>query len=756
MLKSARALFVASMAFLGTSLHAADWPQWRGPDRDGVAKDSPPLAREWGPKGPKLVWESPVPHGQRGDDGFGSPVIANGRVHQLVTWTVYESTPTRTLTTSAWQRMGAYDPAVPAALSRKIETARVSAERGDVPESELDDWLDAWIDKHLSKAEREQFSEYAEDRLRLGDDAASLELLAKLQPILDKPFADTAALKAWLTAQKITGDDASRVREAAPTRKPIPTDTIITLDAATGRKLWQKDFPGGLTFFGTSGTPCVTGGRVYSTGAAAAYCLDAATGETVWRAPGDQFRSNSSPAVADGVMVFVAGGIRGLDAATGKQLWIVPPNAKPAGNGPCLYGSTASAAVHWADGKAHAVAITHDRLFYVEMKTGRIVWERQASRLLTTPAVWQDFIVFQGNVFGGSHGLTALRLTPKGPELVAQSGPVAQARGASAAFLPGRALAVGRNETVGMAIPSGKIIFQSTALLRNVYTSPLVADGKLMIRQGGDLKMLDVSGDEAYELASAPMDLLQLTSPAMADGLLYVRTKTSLKCYDLRALGPAEVEAIHAWKRQLAKELGRDLDSADQTAAVEAARKLARLGPVGQPLYIERVRAAAADPKRLAVLLEGAAGACREIRSAFTEPLRQALRGTNVPMVECAVKHWQVVFPASEAKPLLLGVLRGPAKRAWRDAIEELLKMDPANLPEVVDALCAVAQGSNDALSQEAALLVVDVVAHASDPAARKRASAAIPVLEQMVLFEKRTKEARDALVRLRGIPAAP
>ena len=34
----------------------ADWPQWRGPNRNGVTHNSPPLASAWPDSGPKKIW----------------------------------------------------------------------------------------------------------------------------------------------------------------------------------------------------------------------------------------------------------------------------------------------------------------------------------------------------------------------------------------------------------------------------------------------------------------------------------------------------------------------------------------------------------------------------------------------------------------------------------------------------------------------------------------------------------------------------
>jgi len=518
--------------------------------------------------------------------------VADGRVHQLVTWTIYKHTKTRTLAAASWKRMGAYNPDVPADLRKQIEAARVSPERSRLKKAALNEWLARWLEKHLSAAEREKFGDYARSRLRHGPKAASPQLLTKLKPVVGKTFADTAAFEAWLKAQQIRGAQADRVRRAAPARKPVATDTIVTFDAKTGRKLWQADFPGGVTWFGTSGTPCVKDGRLYATGAGAAYCLDAATGKTLWK---------------------------------------VPVDAKPDNTSTCLYGSSSSAALRQIDGKARALAAYGGRLYSVEMKTGRTVWKAGGFRGMTTPAVRRDFMVCQGNIYGTRYGLIAYRLTSTGPRLLGKTDPTAQGRGASAVLLPGRAIAVGRGGTVGMAVPSGKAVFESSQPRRNLYSSPIFADGKLLIVAGARLKMFDVSDNDFYELASADLGLLKLTSPALVDGLLYVRAAKSVKCFDLRMPSKQELKAIHAWKRGLARKLCLDLDGDARRKAVAAARKLARLGPVGDEVFARQVKAAvtASDTGRLAILLEGAAGASYKVRSLLFDPLREYLRSSD-------------------------------------------------------------------------------------------------------------------------------
>src|SRR5438874_265592 len=56
-----------------TATHAADWPQWRGPNRDGTVQD-PNHKLDKLPGDPKVLWKIDAGPGQ------SSPVIAAGRL----------------------------------------------------------------------------------------------------------------------------------------------------------------------------------------------------------------------------------------------------------------------------------------------------------------------------------------------------------------------------------------------------------------------------------------------------------------------------------------------------------------------------------------------------------------------------------------------------------------------------------------------------------------------------------------------------
>src|SRR5437764_14550347 len=54
-----------------------DWPQWRGPNRDGVSKETG-LLKEWPKEGPRLLWVA-----KNVGRGYSSVAVASGRIFTL-------------------------------------------------------------------------------------------------------------------------------------------------------------------------------------------------------------------------------------------------------------------------------------------------------------------------------------------------------------------------------------------------------------------------------------------------------------------------------------------------------------------------------------------------------------------------------------------------------------------------------------------------------------------------------------------------
>jgi outer membrane protein assembly factor BamB len=66
---------VVLLAQLSAPASAADWPQWRGPDRTGISKETG-LLKKWPAEGPPKVYTAKVPGG-----GHGSPAIVEGKIY---------------------------------------------------------------------------------------------------------------------------------------------------------------------------------------------------------------------------------------------------------------------------------------------------------------------------------------------------------------------------------------------------------------------------------------------------------------------------------------------------------------------------------------------------------------------------------------------------------------------------------------------------------------------------------------------------
>jgi len=68
----------SSLVLLTTlSVGAGDWPQWRGPQRNGISRETG-LLKEWPPNGPKLLWKV-----TDAGSGYSTPAVVGDRLYLL-------------------------------------------------------------------------------------------------------------------------------------------------------------------------------------------------------------------------------------------------------------------------------------------------------------------------------------------------------------------------------------------------------------------------------------------------------------------------------------------------------------------------------------------------------------------------------------------------------------------------------------------------------------------------------------------------
>jgi len=70
---------VALLAFLTFQVAAqsTDWPQWRGPNRDGISKETG-LLKSWPANGPAMLWKA-----KGAGNGYSSFAVANGKLYTM-------------------------------------------------------------------------------------------------------------------------------------------------------------------------------------------------------------------------------------------------------------------------------------------------------------------------------------------------------------------------------------------------------------------------------------------------------------------------------------------------------------------------------------------------------------------------------------------------------------------------------------------------------------------------------------------------
>jgi outer membrane protein assembly factor BamB len=67
-----------AIVLLGASgVFAADWPQWRGPHRNGISQETG-LLKEWPKEGPKLLWQA-----KEIGSGYSTPAVVGERLYVL-------------------------------------------------------------------------------------------------------------------------------------------------------------------------------------------------------------------------------------------------------------------------------------------------------------------------------------------------------------------------------------------------------------------------------------------------------------------------------------------------------------------------------------------------------------------------------------------------------------------------------------------------------------------------------------------------
>lgn len=514
-----------------TAQAVENWPQWRGPTRDGVAAKGPALLAPWPAKGPKKLWQSdPIPTQKEG--GFGSVVVVGGKAYLFVG--LKDPLITRRIDGgNRWaldiQLVPEGPDKLPEALAKASEEARLSPDRGKLKNAEILGWADDWIAKNLKDDEQKKFGPFVKNRLLAGTRAIPLELFAKLEEARKKEFANQAELDNWCKENGIVGPQHENLMRLVPTVNAETKDAIFCLDAATGKTLWKKEYPNApMPDIETSGssTPTVADGRCYVSGCLALYCLNAETGAEIWKsAPPDYGPNCSSPLLVDGLVVVRSGtklGLAAYDPKDGKLVW----NQKAIAAG---RGCSSSATAWVKDGKPHVLCNDAKQIFCLEAKTGKVLW--------SVPGGWAGSPVVSGDYLVAAGARYAYKMTAEKAEKVWDRGGMSAT---TAVIFAGHVYAcTGRHFTCTKLEGDGKPLWDKMGTFSGgdyvENGSPVFADGKLFtIGERGLLTMIKAS-PEKFELLGKVENsgAAENTTPAIAEGKMYLRMTNCVACFDL-------------------------------------------------------------------------------------------------------------------------------------------------------------------------------------------------------------------------------
>jgi len=515
------ALSILAVATLASAAPSPDWPQWRGPDRNGVLPLSPPLMGVWSADGPPVLWDSEaIPSDD--DGGHSSVVTAGRRAYVSVVWHREVPSETRTIHELIVRQLG-HQGTGP--LGKEL-VAKMEATRESIPPTlrgaKLDEFIKEWIEANLDVKQRQLYSGFIGGRFKKGKLAIPLPDYDKIVAKQDKPFATDAEFKKWVDEQGFADHVKEAVIAAVPPTKRIAEDTIVCLDLDTGKTLWKAASPGEPRGRGCSSTPCVAGGRVFAMGSTHLYCVDAKDGKLLWSQTLPAKAPGSSPLVVDGTVVIQAGRLAAFEADTGKKLWEQPKVA----------GNNSSPAAWTKDGRTVLVCNSRNEVAGVDLKTGDVLWTTPGGGD-STPALVGDLLAVYSR--STNIGLAGFKVSVTGVEKLWNI-PLDPLRTQSSPILhQGHVYLFDDGDHICANLETGKIAWRQK--VPSNITSPVLADGKIFVlaNNGNNLLMVKATPDERVELGKAAVKALWVPSPCIADGKILLRMKNGVRCLNLTA-----------------------------------------------------------------------------------------------------------------------------------------------------------------------------------------------------------------------------
>jgi outer membrane protein assembly factor BamB len=316
-------------------------------------------------------------------------------------------------------------------------------------------------------------------------------------------------------------------------------DVVRALALDSGQEQWAFAYPdpGGPNYGFAHSTPCYDEGHLFVAGRAGQLvALNAADGALLWskhlqrdfggKAP--QWNYAASPITDGDRLVVLPGGRAGvvvLNKETGATIW--------AGGG-TLDAGYATPVIATMNGVKQYIVFGGTALAGVEAEGGRVLWQIPWT---TQYGVNAALPIVEGNyVFatsGYNYGCGVFQILPTGPKNVWGSKAMTSHFNSPVyheGFIFGT---TDPGDLVCLAPADGAVIWRQRGFEKGgvviVDDTIIALDG-----QGGDLVMAEASTDGYRELGRIrPLGGQSWTAPVVADGKLLIRNKEQLACLDL-------------------------------------------------------------------------------------------------------------------------------------------------------------------------------------------------------------------------------
>jgi outer membrane protein assembly factor BamB len=360
-LRSIGCCLVIACLLSAAAAGAEDWPQWRGPSRNGISAEKGLLA-EWPAGGPKLVWQVSGLGG-----GYATPAVAGGRIFLMA-------------------NKGLDDEFV-TALSAKDGKVLWSTRIGKVGNPDQKPNFPAA--RSTPTVEGTVLYAIGSDGDLVCLDVASGKI--RWQKSLRTDFAGSVPTWAYAESPLIDGDVLACVPGG-------DTATIVALDKKTGTVIWKSAIPnGGMAGYASLVVHTVGGVKQYIAYMAnGLVAVEARTGKFLWRydkTKGSMGMSIQTPTAVDDIVYSgasrVGGGAVRLKVAQGgvtaEEIYFDTKLPTAIGGtvlvGGYLYGTNQSAmcvdvktgAMKWNERSIGAASVTYaDGRIYLHGENGEM------------------------------------------------------------------------------------------------------------------------------------------------------------------------------------------------------------------------------------------------------------------------------------------------------------------------------------------------------------------------------------------------